>query len=353
MLRRACAAFSIVIASVLAAGCSLDTSGASSDVPLGDTGGDSTIGFGDGGLDTAPAFDTRPNETAIDSFVGVDSIVATDSGAETITTPDTGPESPTCDTTACATPPAGAKRLALVDRSVACPTGFKQTDVVEAKSGDGCGCSCTLTAPTCAAKIDLPTAYSDDGSCGNVGATLHPVTSGTCVDLGFTGNLHSDFSATPPAPTGGSCAKSGTSDATAITAQKRICEPMAGACFGDVCGGAFDECIETAGACPSAYPNPHTIGTSVGVTCPPCNCTLTAGTCTGTVDFFSGACAGGSGTGTKITLAANGTCVAASTKSVQSYDYVPNPVGGAGCTPSYTTDPGTPTIGGPRTLCCR
>jgi len=328
-------------------GCGFDTSGAASDFDLGDGGEDTFLPFDAGSGDTHFTLDTGAGGDAI----GGDTIV-TDAAIDTITPPThTGPESPTCDTTACGTPPAGAKRLALVDRSVACPADFKQTDVVEAKSGDACGCGCTLgPAPTCAAKVDIATYFSDDGSCGMTGTTLRPTARGACVSLGFTGTLHADFSATLPPPVGGACAKTPTSDASKITAPKRICEPMAGACFGDVCGGAFDECFESAGPCPADYPTAHKIGGSLTVTCPACDCGVDVGTCTGSLDFFSGpGC-----TGTKNTLAANGACVpVGGAKSVQSYDYVPGAPTGAGCTPSFDTDPGTPSIAGARNLCCR
>jgi hypothetical protein len=341
----------IAMCSALAAlaileGCSLDTSGSASDDSLGDGGVDSAFGIDSSTIDS---------HFAIDTASGTDA--PTDTPIDTITTaPDTKPESPTCDTSACGTPSGTPKRMALVDRTVACPAGFKQTDVVEAMAGDACSCACTLAAPTCGAHVDIPTAFSDDGSCSGTGATLHPMTSGGCVNFGFSGALHSDFSATPPAPTGGGCTAKPTIDPSKITAQTRLCEPMAGACFGDVCGAPFDECIEVGGACPSDYPNAHTIATSIGATCPSCDCTFSKGSCTGVIDFYS---ATDCGTGTKITLAASGACVPVPGSSigggrtVQSYDYVPSTPTGDGCAPSFDTDPGAPTFGGPRNLCCR
>src|SRR5205085_10975704 len=103
--------------------------------------------------------------------------------------------------------PAAAKRIAIVDRTTACPTGFKQTDVLEVKPGDVCGCSCGMTVPTCPGAGEVKTFYSNmSTTCGTTGVSFYPTGAGTCTN--FTGGvgLGNYFKATPlNPPTGGFC----------------------------------------------------------------------------------------------------------------------------------------------------
>lgn len=346
-----------VVSVSLALGCSLESSGSASDDPFADAGVDTNPIFGGDSSNVDAGADTRPIiEGGSDTTPPPDTTPSPDTTPTPDTTPlpdtlDTAPETPLCDVTACASPPSGAKRMALVDRATACPSGFKSSDVVETKSGDACTCSCGMTSPTCPGNGDIATSYSSDASCGTTGATLHSSGSGACNSLGGGGSFGgSHFGATALGPTGGSCSAKPAKDVAAITKPMRLCELQTG-CMGDVCGAPFDECVETSGACPSGYGAPHQIGASLDVTCPACDCTLASGTCSGTIDFFSNGSCGG----TKTTFAVDGSCpsVPGGTGTLWSFKYTPNPVSGASCGPSFTSDPGTPSLGGTRTLCCR
>jgi hypothetical protein len=294
-------------------------------------------------IDDVASADTRVDEpdTAIEP---VDSFV-----------PDTAPTdtAPVCDTTACgALPMATVKRVALVDRGVACPAGFTSTDVVEGTAGDGCACACTLGAPACPGAGAIPTFYSADTSCGTTGTSINSVGSGTCSTVGGGGgSLSTYFKATAPAATGGSCVAVPTNNPSAVARQRKLCEPNSGTCVAPICGSPYLECIEVAGTCPAQFPNRQTIGTSVSVTgCPACTCTLTRGSCTGNISFYGTSC-----TGTPTTLPVDGTCalVPAGSGTIFSFKYTPNAVTGASCAPSYPTAPGTRTFAGQRNLCCK
>jgi len=326
----------------LSAGCAFDAAG---------MGFDESFGNEDSRAADALVDSMVVEDSAGDSFVA-DTFAADTFVSDTFVPPDTlvadTVVADACTEASCGTMPAGAKRVALIDRAFACPPGFKATDVLEGTGGNGCTCSCGLTGGgTCPATGALTTAYGDSGSCPTPGATLYPAGSGTCTALGFSGALHTSFKATPPAPYGGSCAPTPTTDKSAVTRPRRLCEPLAGTCAGPICGSSFTECIEYAGACPSAFPNARPVGTDAVVTCPACICSVST-TCSGTISFFSGNGCGGSAT--KLTV--DGTCVSSATDTVGSYQYVPDPAKSV-CKPSFSAAAGTRTLIGQKNLCCR
>jgi hypothetical protein len=323
-------------------------SGVPDDTTVLDSGGGDTSVVDSGGGDTTVVDSGGTDTTVVDSG-GTDTTVAdtTDSAVPPDTTlpPDTADA---CVESACGALPSGAKRMALVDRTVACPAGFTSTDVVEAKPGDACACSAALTSPTCPGKGSIATWYSGGAGCGSSGTTITSSGTGACMGLG--GTLSNYFKATPPGPTGGGCPTTVTPDKTVVSSAKRLCE--ATACAGAICGTSpFLECVEGGGACGGAFPNAHTIGTDLSVTCPACSSALTSGTCTGTLDFYTGSGC----TGTMTAYPVDGTCVAVTgSKSVATFTYTPSAVTGASCgAPTYTKAPGTPVFTGTRNLCCR
>jgi hypothetical protein len=186
--------------------------------------------------DTAVA-DTALPDTAVADTALPDTAVADTAVADTAL-PDTAvadtavaDTAPTCDESACAVVPTSAQRVALVDRTSACPAGWTSTDVVQAKAGDGCACSCVLTtSPTCPANVNMATSYSDTAGCGSTGAVIKPSGSGVCTNLGFSGNLRAYFSATPPGPAGGAATATVGTDPAAISRPRRLCVPPAGSC---------------------------------------------------------------------------------------------------------------------------
>lgn len=367
MLRRARRVAPLLAA--LASACSLDAVGTAVDDPLGETGVQPDADVSDVSVDATIAEDTRgedaadadgpgddgsiPDTWSPDTLVpdtGTPDTLVPDTGTPDTGTPDTGaPDA--CSLAACGAAPSGAKRVALVDRTIACPPGFTTTDVLEAKAGDGCGCSCSVSSsPTCPGAGVIPTKYGTTSACASTGATLTSAGSGTCSSLGFSGTLSAWFSATAPGPVGGACASTPTTDKNAVSRPRRLCEPTLGACAGDTCKTPFTECIEIAGACPAAFPNARTVGTDVIVTCPACTCSVSA-SCKGEVTLYGNGGCGGSGT----TLAVDGTCVSvpSSAGSVSTFKYTPDPPGAVACAASYTTAPGTRTFVSQRNLCCR
>lgn len=360
-----CALFTV--SAVAVGGCSLPTGGTSpDDIDLEDT--DTVIGDSGNVVEDSTMPDTTSEDTTSEDMTIDDSTPPPDSAdtsppsdtddtmppPDTAAPPDTGP---TCSEAACGALPAGARRIALVDRTTACPTGFKQTDILEMKAGDACGCTCGLTKPTCPTNGTVNTYYSEvTSTCVWTGTSLDPDGPG-CHGLGGGGgggvDLGNYFKATPLPPSGGSCAAAPTTaDKAALSNPRRICEPMTG-CAGDICGGAtgFTECVEGLATCGGAFPNARVVGTDVAVTCPACNCTLNAGKCAGTITFYGMSGCAGSG----FDLAADDTCVAVpntAPSTVSSFKYRATSTG-AGCTQSFTTSPGTRTITGERRLCCR
>ena len=110
--------------------------------------------------------------------------------------------------------------------------------------------------------------------------------SGHCLDIA-TATLRNSFKATVPDPTDGGCTPAPETDTAAVSVPRRLCELGTGGCIGDVCGAPFDECVEAAGPCPVGYATIHTVGTSIDVACPTCSCTLSAGSCTGSLQLYT------------------------------------------------------------------
>jgi hypothetical protein len=327
----------------IASGCALDRAGTAGDEELFDADGIETTLF----AETSSGEDS----TAIDS--GAEQVDAVAPDTRDSAASDTSDTS-TCNESACgALPTSATKRVALVDRTIACPAGFKATDIVEAKGeGDGCVCGCSSAPPACPGYGSIATYYSSGAGCGSTGATLYSVGTSVCSTTGTGGVvLANNFKATAPAPVGGACGGKPSTDGSAVARPRRICEPNAGTCAAPICGTPFLECIEVTGACPAPFNNPRTIGTNVVVSgCPACTCSLSGATCTGTISFSGTAC-----TGTATTLPVDGSCVAvpSGTGTFTNFKYTPNAVMGATCTPSYTTAPGTRTFISQRNLCCR
>jgi len=328
----------------IATGCSLDAGG-TADNGLDGSAGDSSV-----------AIDSEPHDGI---FVVDDTATPTEDGTpppDSTPPPDTAPPldtAPPCDESTCGALPAGAKRVALVDRSVACPAGFDSTDIVEETGGNGCGCSCSVTgAPICPGAGAVSSSRGDV-ACDTTGPTFYSVGSSVCSGFGTMYSMPTYYSMRPPAAIGGSCGAAPTMDSAAVSRPRRICEPRAGTCASPICASPFVECIEIAGSCPSAFPNARRIGSIATVTCPACTCTMSAVGCTGTLTLYDADCAG-----TRVaSLRADGSCVLAPTGSIGTtyshFKYAPNPAPAATCSPSYSTAPGTRTVAGERNLCCR
>lgn len=329
------------------AGCALDKAGTAGDEPFLDE-----DARPDAALAETPAdaeIDTSAPDTTDDDTSAPDTLVADTYVVDTLMPDGDGS---TCNETACGAPlPSGAKRVALVDRGIACPPGFKATDVVEGKTGDGCTCSCTVAvAPLCPSTGSVQIHHGTSATCATTGNVLYPPGSGVCMPLGFPGVVADYVRLTPPAPLGGACVPASTADKNAVVRPRRLCEPLSGTCAAAICASPFTECIEYAGACPTAFPNAVPVGSDAYVTCPTCTCSISA-TCTGTLSLFNTAGCGG----TAIPIPADDVCRSqpSAGASVSHYKYAANPPAGPACKASFTAAPGTRTIIGQRNLCCR
>lgn len=341
IVRMGWARWLLVSAALTVGGC-LDAAG-SSDQPgdLGDAtddaSGDALFPPDDGGGDSNAA-DTAA-EGAADSGVAVDTA-----------TPDVPvDDSPPCDESKCGAVPTGAKHVGLVDRSVPCPAGWTQTDVVEANGADGCSCSCAVGAkPTCPGNGAIATAYGGSAACGSTGLTLTSTATDACGNLGVTGSTDKFFKGTAPAPIGGTCTATPKTDKPAVQRNRRLCEPKAGSCQAPICSTPFVECVEVAGACPAGFPNARTVGTDFTLSCPTCTCGLSA-SCSGTLTLYKD----NDCKGPTTTLTVDGTCVPATDGvTVSSFKYKPSPAT-TSCAPSFTTAAGARTFVLPRQLCCK
>ncbi len=354
----------VALAALSMAGC-LGTQGSYADEPTGlDSAPVETSSGDDGGVDGSPtdtstgsdtgAGTDTSTETSTSSDTGVDDTAPpTDSTPPPDTTPvDTGDTG--CDESKCGALPTGAKRIAIVDRTVACPAGWTSTDVVDGSGADACACSCAVgVKPTCAGTGSISTGYGSTSACSSTGGTVYSPAADVCGSFGGSVSIFDYFLGKPLGPLGGTCTPSLKTDKPAATRTRRLCEPKAGMCAGPLCEGTpFLECIEltAAGSCPAPFTRPRTLGSDFIVSCPTCTCGVNA-SCTGTLTFYDkGGC-----TGASVAVTVDGSCVAVpggAKGGLETFKYKPDPVV-ASCTSSYASAPGTKTYITPRQLCCR
>lgn len=258
-------------------------------------------------------------------------VVGTDDGAAAA---DAGPDADAEATDACAaTCPATASTdttfgpVLFGDGTVACPTGFDSSDVIEnptAKAG-----SCTCGACKIAASCNAGSVDSIDGNSATTCASdtfTFQLNDGGCNNINAQWGTNYATVTTPTAKnvscTAAGAASTPTSDQYTKTVH-RVCAPQAATCSGSLCrldAGAFRLCLGTLGtnACPSGFPVRHVVGKESAVTlaCPDCACTNPTATCSGTFTYYSSnGC-----TGSAHPIAA-GTCTSVGKDSYNSYKW--------------------------------
>ncbi|CAN5713462.1 hypothetical protein BH09MYX1_BH09MYX1_57800 [soil metagenome] len=279
----------------------------------------------------------------------------TNDGGTTVDTGfDVGPIPDGSNCGACGTAaPAGFHYVAYNEnRTTACPSGTKPSDVVS-NVGDsiGCTCPCKVNPPDCAVG-NIARPFDQDpnnATCNQMGATLNAAAP-TCTVLQNQIGLGNHIQVNPPTIQG-TCISEGTADLTSVKpTEGRLCDAPT-ECTGVVCGGP-KKCIAQAGdvACPSGFPNKTVVGTSVTAKCEACGACKAEVVCTGTLSFYTDtAC----GTG-QVDMTADSTCGARPSASIgkaySAYKYAGS-VKSATCTPPPDTK-GTPSLEGQSTVCC-
>ncbi len=256
------------------------------------------------------------------------------------------------------------------NQSTPCPAESTTYDVYEGPtaSASACGCGCSLTSqPACpGGSNESISVYFDNNinhtplTCGSKGTALSMASGCNTDPFMGPGYLALDLALTPPAATGGTCAASGVAAAGNVTyaAMDRVCAPMTLPCNGDECHPSFPSgyqvCIIEGGvqSCPGApFTQQHIVGGAATYTCSDssCSCSVVAGTCTGTVTYYSNA--GCTGTGTPV--AADGQChdPMFTSDTQPSYEYAAKPLTPS-CTAGGTSAAQNVGVASPYTVCC-
>jgi hypothetical protein len=224
-----------------------------------------------------------------------------------------------------------------------CPAGFGQgQEVAPDPTVSAASCNyaaCTIQEqPTCSVSVTAGCVLSSGTS-----------PSGVCNETAFGLGGSAQFSASA----GGGACNAGVTSTPPLTSALVCPAP----CDGGICSpplGALQPCIQAPGSqmCPAdmwGFPNPHHVGATVSIECPPEPCTVSA-TCGGTVMVYQYGQCGQQG-GNVGTAAANGQCIGVG--SVGSYEYQGSPSN----TKCLTGEAGAPSISwgdaGEQTLCCR
>lgn len=346
---------------LLATACGLDESGVTSEGnPEGDAGADGTTlgdGSSDGTLADTSGDDGGRTETGADG-AGDDGGTAGDAPPDT--TIDAGP-CPGADAASCPAPPVGWAFVGYApNRASACGAGLVTADRVESPSGGACTCtSCSISQPPDCTRGSIAFGADDQngGNCTQATGTFANTPAGSCEMLGTSVTLK-HFLGTPPAPQGGTCAATLTTDKSSLTATSvRLCEANGAepACVGALCA-ASTECVMQAGdlACPGGTPyvTKHLVGDAPDLACSACGCGPTgiAAACTGTMSFFTDpSCT----TGEKQ-AAVDGQChgIASGAYSSHKYAGTLDPNVTPSCTGAVSTATRTVT-GDVATVCCR
>jgi hypothetical protein len=277
-------------------------------------------------------------------------------GGDVIAPNDSGPvdSGPNCEPK-CATIPQGFRPVRLGNANTACPSGWTTADgfTDPTATDNACTCNCNVTQnPDCTTgKIFRALDNSSTAQC-NVTATTLTANGSTCTQIGGTLYFsYAHYLADPPAPSGGTCQYDAQLDKGKLSGTPaRLCAPPQ-SCLAEICdGGAV--CVATDGdqACPTDFPTKTLVGDGVTGTCGSCGACTAAGTCSGTIAFFTDSqCTTG-----EYDFAADTVCKAnnASTSTGYLAFTWKGSLAKASCagTPSSTV---TPTLDKPVTVCCK
>lgn len=236
------------------------------------------------------------------------------------------------------------------EATAVCPASFDSADVVEDPVAKPTACGCGTCTVTASCNGDLSVHNSNSAGCGNPDGTFD-ANNGACMKLFNTAWGHNFEEFTPAAATNVKGSAPTTQNPSEVDrAQKRICTARAGTCTGASCAApsGFKSCLEADGeesSCPAGFPDRHTVGDDIVLTCGDCTAANATATCTGTLNWWStsSSCAG-----TPNAIPAN-TCGEVDSSDLASYQWV-----GAIATQSCTATPGTPnvTLKGVKTICC-
>ena len=257
-----------------------------------------------------------------------------------------------------------------------CPAGY--APIVNAKGGGltapsaQCGCTCTAGAAQCAASAGQ--FYSDATICATACAGTVSIPSGVCTATAHCGGASVSFNAPAPAWVGGACTPQPTKNVPAAIfgTSARVCSWSGTPDVPGGCNGGGDQCVKAptapygtrlciyqsgdpaATACPpgpySAY-HVYYSGLNDTRSCTTCSCggaTATGGSCSGTIDLYSGS----SCTGTTPRTFAFGTttCLALSSPQFALGTYAP---AGGGCGAGIGgQSAGSASATGATTVCC-
>ena len=239
----------------------------------------------------------------------------------------------------------------------ACPGTSVSTDLVTAitPSASTCACSCTATT-TCPATASVDN--DENGSCTTINNTRPLTLDNACHAASF--DVQVAAKSAPLAATNSCSSKSALPSLTTTTG--RICKsqlPKGGggcgvglACLPVKPVASFKACMimPSSGVCPSAWPNPSTVGTAVSDTrtCGACGCAAT-GSCSGTASFYTGgACA------SLVASVALGGCAATGVGPTTVGSYKATTTSNPACTNNSPTTAvsGSASLGGQLSLCC-
>ncbi len=300
-----------------------------------------------GGADSVELFGPGGNPPGQDA-------AAVDGSADTSPTFDSGPGA--CDLSKCAIIVPQDFRLVTAsnNRAVACPAGWKSTDVVsDPVAGSACSCACNVTGQPDCTGGDVQRLRDGLNQCGQAATTLTVTGNGACDPFNnFTIALQSQhYETIAPKAKGGACQFDAKPDPTKVkTVDGRLCEPPT-SCQGEICKMA-QVCVAHAGDvdCPADYPNKRLVGSDVTVECSSCSggCNLKS-ECTGTLSLYNDQnCTQG-----KTDFTADSTCKPApiSTGNYASASYQGS-VKSATCDGVVPTSTGTPKLGQETTVCC-
>jgi hypothetical protein len=224
-----------------------------------------------------------PDGTGDDGQTDADAQSGPD-GSEDVDAPNdvaSEPDSPTC----VASIPVGWSLVEYEAAQGDCPQGNAPDAVVTNPmvGATACTCSCNNTVPPTCDDGVLQTYYSNDNSCGTVGAAI--AFSGACVDLGAS-QVAPHFGANALAPSGGQCMSTEAQDNSQLTSTPAGLCNVPGPDQESVCNGGspngFEACVVSAGdvSCPIG---PFAVRTvvygQVSLQCGACGACTSGGSC--------------------------------------------------------------------------
>ena len=239
-----------------------------------------------------------------------------------------------------------------------CATDYgNPIEVNEGITADPASCSCTCSVSMKCSSLLVTS--GDSGTCNNQ-SSQSVAWDGGCATITSLNPLGAKVSITASGDGGCTSNASATKPDASYAYSGRLCEllvaPATTGCASGICvpsAAPFAFCIHQNGvaACPSEYPTPHIVGSTLndGRGCSACTCGFDAGAgCGGTATLFTG----GACSASSQPLNADGTCqAAAGTQPFKSLAYQPATTT-ASCAPSQVTPTGSATFADTQTICC-